>query len=129
MVPDTTNIHTRNMVASQAPINMPMLPRFSPMLPPRYHALNASILIPTQIPSKTPGISTPFGHHLVLGFIPKLPRPPFRGSLPSPMVGTNPSGTTQYFTPDYHIPIGGQFHPGAKYNPLLEVKSQLGCNL
>jgi hypothetical protein len=81
------------------------------MLPPGYHALNDSIPIPTQIPSGTPSVSTPSGHHLFLVFILKLPRPPSRGSLPSLIGGTNPSGTIQSFTPNYQIFVGGHFHP------------------
>jgi hypothetical protein len=114
MVPNTTTIPTRNTVASQAPIGMPLSPRLTPTLPPGYHALNASIPIPTQVPSRTPGVSTPSGHNLVPGFILTLPRPPSRGSYPSPIGGTDPSGTTQSFTPNYQIPVGGQFHPGGQ---------------
>jgi hypothetical protein len=47
MVPDTMNLHTGNMVANQYPIGTPLSLRLTPMLPPRYHALNASILVPT----------------------------------------------------------------------------------
>jgi hypothetical protein len=129
MVPDTTSPHTRITVASQAPIGTPLSPRFTPTLPPRYHALNASIPAPTQISSGTPGISTPSGHHLIPGFIPTLPRPPFRGPLPSSIGGTDPSGTIPSFTPNYQIPVGGQFHQGGHPQPpLLQDKSQLGHN-
>jgi hypothetical protein len=76
--------------------------------------LNASIPAPTQIPSGTPGISTPSGHHLIPGFILTLPRPPFRGPLPSSIGGTDPSGTIPSFTPNYQIPVGGQFHQGGQ---------------
>jgi hypothetical protein len=114
MVPDTTIPHTKITVASQAPIGTPLSPRFTPTLPPRYHALNASILTPTQIQSETPGISTSFGHHRVLSFIPTLPQPPFRGPLPSSIEGTDPSGTILSFTPNYQIPVGGQFHQGGQ---------------
>jgi hypothetical protein len=91
MVTNTTTIPTRNMVSSQAPIGTPLSPRLTPTLPPRYHALNASIPVPTQVPSRTPGVSTPSGHNLVPGFILTLPRPPSRGSYPSPIEGINPS--------------------------------------
>jgi hypothetical protein len=47
MVPDTTSPHTEITVASQAPISTPLSPRFTPTLPPGYHALNVSILAPT----------------------------------------------------------------------------------
>jgi hypothetical protein len=101
-------------VASQAPIGTPLSPRFTPMLTPRYHALNASIPTPTQTSSRTPRISTPSRHHLIPGFIPTLPRPPFRGPLPSSIGGTDPSGTILSFTPNYQIPVGGQFHQGGQ---------------
>jgi hypothetical protein len=114
MVPDTTSPHIRIMVARQAPIGMPLSPRFTPTLPAKYHALNDSIPTHTQIPSETPGISTPSGHHLVPGFILTLPRPPFRGPLPSPIRGTDPSGTIPSFTPNYQIPVGKQFHQGVQ---------------
>jgi hypothetical protein len=100
MVPNTMTIPTRNTVARKSPICTPLSPRLTPTLPPRYHALNASIPVPTQIPSRTPDISTPYGHHLVPGFIPTLPQSPSRGSPPSPIEGTDPRGTTQYFTPN-----------------------------
>jgi hypothetical protein len=136
MVPYTMSPHTGITVASQSPIGTPLLPRFTPTLPPGYHALNASIPAPTQIPSETPGISTPSGHHLIPGFILTLPRPPFRGPLPSPIRGTEPSGTILSFTPNYHIPVGGQFHQGGQTQfpfsgqipiggkPLIGVKPQ-----
>jgi hypothetical protein len=93
MVPDTMHPHTGITVASQAPIGMLLSPRFTPTLLPGYHALNASIPTPTQIQSRTLGISTPSGHHIILGFIPTLPQAPFRGPLPSSIGGTNPSHT------------------------------------
>jgi hypothetical protein len=91
MVPDTMSPHTRITMASQGPIGTLISPRFTPTLPLGYHALNASIPAPTQISSETPGVSTPSGHHLIPGFILKLPRPPFRGPLPSSIGGTDPS--------------------------------------
>jgi hypothetical protein len=114
IVPDTMSRHTGITVASQAPIGTLLSPRFTPTLPLGYHALNASILSPTQIPSDTLGIYTPSGHHLVPGFIPTLPRSPFRGPLPSPIRGTDPSGPIPSFTPNYQIPVGGQFHQGGQ---------------
>jgi hypothetical protein len=116
MVPDTTNPHTRITMASQAPIGTPFSPRNTPPFTPRYHALNASILAPTQISSRTPGSSTPSRHHLP-GFILTLPPPPFRGPLPSSIRGTDPSGTILYFTHNYQIPVGGQFHQGGQTQP------------
>ena len=101
MVPDTTSPHNGIIVASQDPIGTSLSPRFTPTLTPGYHALNASTPTPTQISSGTPGISTPFGHQLVPGFISTLPRPPFRGPLPSSIRGTDRSGTIPYFTSNY----------------------------
>jgi hypothetical protein len=109
MVPDNTNPHTGTIAASQAPIGTPLSPRFTPTLPPGYCVLNASILVLTQITSGTPGGFIPSGHHLS-GFIPTLPPPPFRGPLPSSIRGTDPSGTIPSFTPNYQIPVDGQFH-------------------
>jgi hypothetical protein len=114
MVINTMTIPTRNTVASQAPIGKSLSPRLTPTLPPIYHALNDSIPIPTQVPSGTPRVSTPSGHHLVPSFILTLPQPPSRGSLPFPIKGTEPSGTTQSFTPNYQIHVGGQYHPGGQ---------------
>jgi hypothetical protein len=114
MVPDTTSPHTEITVARQAPIGTPLSPRITPALPLGYHVLNASIPAPTQISSRTPGISTSSQHHLVLDFILTLPQPPFRGPLPSSIGGTDPSGTILSFTPNYQIPVGGQFHQGGQ---------------
>jgi hypothetical protein len=114
MVPEITSPHTRIIAAIQAPIGTPLSPRFTPMLPPGYHALNASIPTPTQTSSRTPTVSTPFGHHIVPGFIPTLHRPLFRGPLPSSIGGTNSSGTISSFTPNYQISVGGQFHQGGQ---------------
>jgi hypothetical protein len=116
MVPDTMNPHSRITTTIQAPIGTPLSPRSTPPLPPRYHALNASIPAPTQISSGTLGGSTPSRHHLP-GFILTLPPPPFRGPLPSSIGGTYPSGTIQSFTPNYQIPVGGQFHQGGHTQP------------
>jgi hypothetical protein len=116
MVPDTTSPRTRTTAASQAPIGTPLSPRFTPMLLPGYHALNASILDPTQITSGTPSGSTSSGHHLP-DFIPTLPPPPFIGPLPSSIRGTDPSGTIPYFTSNYQIPVGGKFHQGGQTQP------------
>jgi hypothetical protein len=129
MVPDTTSPHIGITVAIQAPIGTLLSPRFTPTLPPGYHVLNASIPAPTQIPSGTPRISTPSGHHLIPGFILTLPRPPSRGPLPSPIGRIDPSGTipclshliTRFLLVD-------NFTKEAKPNPLLQDKSQLGCN-
>jgi hypothetical protein len=109
MVPDTTSPHTRITAASQAPIGTMLSPRFTPTLPPIYHALNASIPAPTQISFGTLSGSTPSRHHL-LGFIPALPSPLSREPLPSFIGGADPSDTILSFTPNYQIPVGGQFH-------------------
>jgi hypothetical protein len=116
MVLDTMNPHTRITTAFQAPIGTLISPINTPLLPPRYHALNASIPAPTQISSGTPGGSTPSGNHLP-SFIPTLPPPPFRGPLPSSIRDTDASGTIPSFTPNYQIPVGGQFHQGGQTQP------------
>jgi hypothetical protein len=119
------SLHTGIIAASQAPIGTPLSPIVTPTLPPRYHALNASIPTPTQITSRTPGGSTPFGHHLP-SFISTLPPPPFRGPLPSSIGGTDPSGTIPSFTPNYHIPVGGQFYQGGQTQPPFAGKIPTG---
>jgi hypothetical protein len=73
MVPDTTSPYTGITMASQAPIGTLLSPRFTPTLPPRYHSFYDSIPATTQISSRTLGISTPSGHHLIPGFILTLP--------------------------------------------------------
>jgi hypothetical protein len=125
MVPDTMSLHTGITVASHAPIGTPLSPRVTPTLPPGYHALNASIPSPTQITSETPSGSTPSGHNL-LSFISTLPPPPFRGPLPSSIGGTDPSGTTPSFTPNYQIPVGGQFHKGGQTQPPFAGQIPIG---
>jgi hypothetical protein len=109
MVPNNTNPHTGITAASQAPIDTPLSLIFTPTLPPGYCVLNASILVLTQITSGSPGGFTPSRHHLP-DFISTLPPPPFRGPLSSSIGGTDPSGTIPSFTPNYQIPVGGQFH-------------------
>jgi hypothetical protein len=66
MVPNNTIIPTENTVASQTPIGTPLLPSQIPSLPLGYNALNVSILVPTQVPSGTPGVFTPPGTILFL---------------------------------------------------------------
>jgi hypothetical protein len=114
MIPNTMAIPTRNTVVIQIPIGTPLLPSQIPSLPLGYNVLNASIPIPTQVPSETSGVSNPSGHNLIPSFILTLPQPPSRGSYPSPIGRTDPSGTTKSFTPNYHIHVGGQFHPGGQ---------------
>jgi hypothetical protein len=122
---DTMSPYTKITMASQAPIGTPLSPRVTPTLPPGYHALNDSIPTPTQISSRTPRGSTPFGHHLP-SFISKLPPPPFRGPLPSSIGGTDPSGTIPSFTLNYQIPVGGQFHQGDQTQPPFAGKIPIG---
>jgi hypothetical protein len=117
MVPNTMTIPTRNTVASQAPIGTPLSPRLTPSLPPGYHALNASIPIPTQVPSGASGVFSPPGHNPVVSFILTLPQPPSRGSYPPFIGGTDPSGITQSFTPNYQIPVSGHFNPRGQPPP------------
>jgi hypothetical protein len=47
MVTQATKIPTRNVVISQDPIGTTLPPIPNPSLPPRYRALNTSIVIPT----------------------------------------------------------------------------------
>jgi hypothetical protein len=122
---DNTILHTRIPAASQAPIGTLLSPRVTPTLPPEYRVLNASIPTPTQITYGTPGGPTPFGHSPP-GFIPTLPPPPYRGPSPSSTGGTDPSGTIPSFTPNFQIPVGGQFHQGSPTQPPLARKISIG---
>jgi hypothetical protein len=126
MVPNATTIPTRTTVASQAPIGTPLSPRPSPSLPPGYNALNASIPIPTQVPSGASGVFSPPGHNPVVGFILTLPQPPSGGSYPPFTGGSGPSGITQSFTPNYQIPVGGQFNPGGQSQPPFGGQTPIG---
>jgi hypothetical protein len=120
---DTMSIHTRIIVASQAPIDTPLSPSASSTLPPRYHALNASIPTPTQTPSATPGGPSSSGHSPP-SFIPTLPQPPFGGPFLSSIDDTIPS-----FTPNYQIPVGGQFHQGGLTQPPIVGKIPIGMQI
>jgi hypothetical protein len=114
MIPNTTTIPTGNTVAGQTPIGTPILPSQIPSLPLGYNALNASIPNPAQVPSRASGVFSLPEHNSVTNFIPTLPQPPFGRSY-SPLIGGDkPSGTTQSFTPNYQILVGGQFHPGGQ---------------
>jgi hypothetical protein len=115
-------------MASQAPIGTLLSPSVTLTLPPRYRALSASIPTPMQTPSRTPGGPSSSGHSPP-GFIPTLPQPPFRGSFPSSIGGTNLSGTIPSFMPNYHIPIGGQFHQGGLTQPPLVGKIPIGTQI
>jgi hypothetical protein len=122
---DTTSPHIKITMASQAPIGTPLFPRVTLTLPPGYHALNASIPTPMQISFETPNSSTPSGNHHP-GFILKLPPPYFKGPLPSSIRGANPSGTIPSFTPNYQIPVDGQFHQGGPTQTSLARKIPIG---
>jgi hypothetical protein len=122
---DTTSIHIGITVASQDPIDTPLSPSVTSMLPPGYRALNAFIPTPMQTPSRTP--SGPYSSgHSPPGFIPTLPQPPFGGPFSSSIGGTNPSGTILSFTPNYQIHVGGQFHQGGLAQPPLVGKIPIG---
>ena len=104
------------------------MPNVSPTLPHGYHALNASILTPTQTPSVSPGGPSSSGHSL-LGFIPTLPQFPFGGPSSSSIGSLNPSGTILSFTPNYQIPIGGQFYQGGMTQPPFSRKIPIGTQI
>jgi hypothetical protein len=122
---DTTSVPTRFPAVSLAPINTPRMPNVTPTLPPRYHALNASIPTPTQTPSGSPGGPSSSGHSLP-GFIPTLPQFPFGGPSSSSTGSLYPSGTIPSFTPNYQIPVGGNFHQGGMTQPPLNGKIPIG---
>jgi hypothetical protein len=75
---DTASVPTGFTTASLAPINTPQIPNITPTLPPKYHALNASIHTPTQTQSNSPSGPSSSGHSLP-SFIPTLPQFPFGG--------------------------------------------------
>jgi hypothetical protein len=126
MIPNTTIIPTGNMVASQTLIGTPLLPSQIPSLPLGYHALNASILVPTQVPPENPRVFTPLGHNPIPCFIMTLPQPPSRGSYPPLTDGPDSSGITHSFTPNYQIPVGRQFNPRGQFQPLLGGQTPMG---
>jgi hypothetical protein len=70
MVPRATVVSTKNVVITQAPIGTPLPPRPNPLLPPRYRALNTSISIPTQVPSRGSGIFVPPRYNVASQFVP-----------------------------------------------------------
>jgi hypothetical protein len=117
MVPNATTIPTRNTVASHAPIGTPHSPRPIPSLPPGYNALNTTIPIPTQVSSKNSRVSPPPGYNPTASFILTLPQVPLEGSYPPFTRGSDPSGITQSFTPNYQIPVSGKFHPRGQTQP------------
>jgi hypothetical protein len=69
MVPYATTIPIGNMVLTQGPIGTTLSSRPIPFLPHGYHALNTSIPIPTQVPSRASIIFTPPGYNVASGFI------------------------------------------------------------
>jgi hypothetical protein len=83
------------------------MPNVTPTLPPRYHALNASIPTPPQTPSGSPG-GPSFPGHPILSFIPTLPQFPSGSPFLSSTTNPNPSGTILSITPNLQIPVGGQ---------------------
>jgi hypothetical protein len=121
---DTMSVHTGITTVSQAPIGTPLSPKVTPTLPPGYRALNASIPIPTQIPSGTTGGPSSSGHSPP-GFILTLPHSLFGGPSSSSTGNTNPSSTIPSFTPNYQIP-GGQFHQGGSTHPPFVGKIPIG---
>jgi hypothetical protein len=125
---DTTIIHIRITVASQAPIGTPLSPSVTPTLPLGYRALNDSIPTPTQTPYRTPGGPSSSGHSPP-GFILTLPQPLLRGPFSFSTNNTNPSGTIPSFTPNYQIPVGGQFHQGGLNQPPLVGKIPIGMQI
>jgi hypothetical protein len=125
---NTTSVHTGIIVVSLAPISTPRMPNVTLTLPPGYHALNASITTPTQTPSGSPGGPSSSGNSLP-GFIPTLPQFPFGVPFLSSTSSLIPSGTIASFTPNYQIPIGGQFHQGGMTQPPLSGKNPIGMQI
>jgi hypothetical protein len=82
--------------------------------------LNASIPIPTQVPSEASGVFTPPRYNVASGYIPTPSQFLSEGSYPPFIEGFGPNGSTTFgistplFTYGYHIPIGGQYNPGGK---------------
>jgi hypothetical protein len=82
--------------------------------------LNASIPIPTQVPSGASGVFTPPGYNVASGSIPTPSQFLSGGSYPHLIGGFRPNGSTTFgistplFTSSYQIPIGGQYNPGGE---------------
>ena len=120
MVPNTTIIPTRNMMASQPPIGTPHSSRQIPSLPLGYNALNDSIPIPSQVPPRAYGVFTPPGYNVASGSILTPSKFLFEGSYPNFIGGFRSSVPTTFgistllFTIGYQIPIGGQYNPGGE---------------
>jgi hypothetical protein len=118
---NTASVPTGFTVVSLSPINTLRIPNVTPTLPPRYHALNASIPTPTQTQSGSPSGPSSSGHSLP-SFIPTLSQFHFGGPSSSSTDSLNPSGTIPSFTPNYEFPVGEQFHQGGLTQPPLSGK-------
>jgi hypothetical protein len=99
MVPHAMTVSTRNVVITQDPIGTPLPLRSNPSLPPGYNALNTSIAIPTQNPSRGSRLFIPPGYNVFSQFVP-TPTQVFSGGLtcpPPPLFGgsncSSPSGS------------------------------------
>jgi hypothetical protein len=125
---DTTSVPTMFTAVSIASINTPRTPNVTPTLPPRYHALNASVHTPTQTPFGSPGGPSSSGHSL-LSFIPTLPQFSFGGPSSSSTGILNPRGAISSFTPTYQILVGGQFHQGGVTQPPFSEKIPIGMQI
>jgi len=125
---DTMSIHIGITTVSQVPIGTPRMPSITPTLLLGYRALNASVPTPTHTPSGSPSGPSSSGHSLPI-FIPTLPQYPFGGPFLSSIGSLNPSGTLPSFTPNYQIPIGGQFHQGGMtqlpLNGKIPIRTQI----
>jgi hypothetical protein len=120
MVPQATTIPTRNVTSLQAPIGTPLRP--NPSFPPGYRALNTSVSITTQVPSRGSGLFVPPGYNVAVGFVPT----PSLGGFG--LGGSNPiGGTSHSFTSGFQIPVGGQPQTGGK--PQFGGQPQMGHNL
>jgi hypothetical protein len=130
MVLHATTIPTRNVMVNQAPIVTPLSSRPIPSLPPGYHTLNSSIVIPTQVPTGVSRLFVPPGYNVASDFIPSPSQVLSGGSYPLFLGGSSPSGSnligsTQHsFTSSYQIPVGGKSHAGGK--PQFGVQTQVG---
>jgi len=133
MVPHVMTIPTGNVVVNQSPIGTPLSSRPIPSLLPRYHTLNPSTAIPTQVPSGDSRIFFQPGYNVATGFFPLPSQVLSRGSYPPFLWGYGPSGsnlvggTSHSFTYGYQIPVGGQ--PQSWEQPKFGVKLKLGHNL
>jgi hypothetical protein len=128
---NTTSVPTGFTAAGLAPINTQQTPNVTPMLPPGYHVLNASIPTPLQTPSGSPGGPYFLGHPIP-GFIPTLPQfPTGRPFLSSPG-NPNPSGTISSITPNLQILVGGQggtIQPPLTEHILITTQPSIGTQL